>query len=117
MAKHTHILARPHKMADEKGVRRFMPAGTPCSPSERQILNMPDVFASVDGSPAAKAAEAHGLRDISVNLIKTRVEKIYDIALLDEYALEEEVGRNRKGALLAIQKRIEELTEPGDELD
>jgi hypothetical protein len=117
MAKHTHVLTRPHKMNDEYGTRRFMPAGTPCSPSERQVLNMPDVYASADGTPATAAGEAHGLRDKSVNLIKALVLKTEDLALLDEYALEEEAGRNRKGAMGAIQDRIEDLTEGGDEVE
>ena len=120
MTRHTHVLTRPHKMTDEHGTRRFMPAGTPCSPTERQVLNMPDVYASADGTPATAAGEAHGLRDKSVNLIKALVLKTEDLALLDEYALEEEAGRNRKGAMGAINDRIADLTEldgDGDEVE
>lgn len=115
MSNATHLLTKPHSMLDEDGHRRRMPAGTPCSPTERQVKNMPDVFAPIDGSAPRIEQTAHRLKEFSVGGIKELVENVEDIELLDEYAAEEESGRNRKGAMAAIVSRMAYLTSRDEE--
>lgn len=94
------------------GYRKFYPAGTPCSPTEQQVKNMPDLYAPIDGSAPAAEKTSHGLRGMSIGSIKEKIKKIDDVETLDEYMAEEESGRNRKGALEAIRSRLDDLTAP-----
>jgi hypothetical protein len=112
---HTHVLAKPHKMIDEEGNRRVMPAGTPCSPTERQSKNMPDVFLLKDGQSEPEPSTGHRLKELSIGAIKDLVGGIDDIEELDTMLAEEEHGRNRKGAIKAIEDRIDVLAEDGEE--
>jgi hypothetical protein len=104
---HTHILAKPHSMIDENGTRKICPAGTPCSPTERQIKNMPDVF--VSAGKATPAPKSVGASDKSVSAIRTLAASSNDIAELEALLADERHGRERKGAISALTDRIEAL--------
>lgn len=112
MSKHTHVLAKPHSLVVD-GKRVMAPAGTPCSPTARQVANMPDVFlvAGADGtvSPVAKVPTTYGLRGMSVGQIKDEVAKVEHVAVLEAMREEEVAGRDRKTALEAIDARVAAL--------
>lgn len=106
---HTHVLAKPHGMMQSNGTRKLMPTGTPCSPSERQVLNMPDVFLRADGKTDRAESREHGMKFHSVGHIKDVTAESEDVELLEKMLGEEETGRARKSALAALKKRIKEL--------
>ena len=106
---HTHVLAKPHVMVQGNGIRKMMPTGTPCSPTERQVLNMPDVFLRADGGEDREESREHGMKFHSVGHIKDLAEETEDVDTLKAMLSEEETGRDRKSVVQALKKRIKEL--------
>ena len=115
MTQHTHVLARVHSIIDDDGNRVKAPAGTPVSPTDAQLKNMPDVFVGQDGQPVDEVPSEHGMKGMSNTAIRDRVAEITDFAVLEAMMAEEEAVRNRKGAKDAIAARIEFLTAEAEE--
>ncbi len=115
MTEHTHVLAREHSIFDDDGKRFVAAAGTPVSPTEAQLKNMPDVFLGLDGHAVDTVSTEHGMKGLSITSIKDRVADLTDFAVLEAMSAEEEAVRNRKGAISAIAARIEELTAEAEE--
>jgi hypothetical protein len=115
MTQHTHVLAKEHGIIDDDGNRVKAPAGTPVSPTEAQLKNMPDVFLGTDGHAVDSVSEEHGMRGKSITSIKDEVAEITDFAVLEAMMAEEEAVRDRKGAKTAIAARIEFLTAEAEE--
>ncbi len=115
MTDHTHLLAKEHGIIDDDGNRVNAPAGTPVSPTEAQLKNMPDVFLGLDSHPVDEVSSEHGMKGMSVTSIKDKVEEIDDFGVLEAMIAEEESVRNRKGAKSAIADRIEFLTAEAEE--
>ncbi len=116
MTEHTHLLARPHRMVMD-GERKIFPTGTPCTPSESQLRNMPDVFLLAGGGPTDHPGDKYGLKNKSNAQVVEAVDGIDDIELLDAWGREEHAGRRRLGAMSAIKARIEELTDRAEDED
>lgn len=106
---HTHVLAKPHVMVQSNGIRKTMPTGTPCSPTERQVLNMPDVFLRADGGRDREESRDHGMKFHSVGHIKDLAAETDDANTLRSMLSEEETGRDRKTVVKALSKRIKEV--------
>ena len=115
MTEHTHVLAREHSIFDGDGKRYKAPAGTPVTPTEAQLRNMPDVFLGTDGHAVDEVPAAHGMKGKSITSIKDEVAELTDFAVLESMIAEEEAVRNRKGAIAAIAARIEFLTAEAEE--
>ena len=110
--KHSHMLTKPHSMIGEDGRRRVMPAGTPCSPTERQVKNMPDIFVLANGHGEVAPASV-GAKNYSVGAIKNLAAASEDIEQLRTLLADEKYGRNRKRAIDALTVKITELTAGG----
>lgn len=107
MSEHTHLLAKPHRILGTDGKRITASAGTPITPTEAQLQNMPDVFLLRDGHAVGEFDEKHDMRGKSVGSIKDHIADISDFEVLEEMAAEESQGRNRPGAMNAITKRTD----------
>ncbi len=115
MTEHTHVLAKVHGIIDDDGKRVNAPAGTKVSPTPAQLVNMPDVFLTVDGAAVDEVPSEHRMKELSITSIKDLVAEVDDFEVLEAMMAEEEAVRDRKGAKNAIAARIEFLTADAEE--
>ena len=115
MSDHTHILARDFQVLGEDGLRTTEHAGYKITPTEDQLRNMPDVFLTADGHAIGVPTMEHGMKGKSIGSIKDEVAGISNLEVLDAMIAEEELERNRKGALKAIADRVEFVTAENEE--
>jgi hypothetical protein len=114
MTAHTHRLARPYSHI-VKGKRVEGEVGDAITPTKSQLQNQPDCFVAADGSGVKAPTNVSGVKGLAASAVKEYVAKIDDLALLNAMLEEEQAGRERVTATRAIQARLDELIDEGED--
>jgi hypothetical protein len=115
----SHRLLKPFSIRDDEG-RRTLPAGATYNPTPEQLRAMPDVFVKLGAraAPATPAPNEVPTETLGGKIAAMRNDQVSeyvagtdDLEHLDEVLAAERSGKNRVGAIDAIEDRILELEE------